>query len=150
MVPFSNTVSFAMDLRSPTPIGRRRKVVYTNTLDDSDLDSNESASDDPKDGDFSLPETTKGQNKRSAPSKPPHKRRRKNTKTLLTGQRQNVDETIKQLQPNADGPYCVVTRATREFAVLDYSHVLPVATNDEIVRTGYHVRYCLPIANDVL
>ncbi|KAI0760146.1 hypothetical protein C8Q74DRAFT_1177319, partial [Fomes fomentarius] len=50
-----------------------------------------------------------------------------------TGQRQNVDETVKQLQPNADGSYCVVTRATREFAVLDYSHVLPVATKDKIL-----------------
>lgn len=84
------------------------------------------------------------------PAKFLHPRPRKRQKltvsdSLLTTRRRNVDEAVKQLDPSADGPYCVVTRTTRQFAILDYVHVLPVATPDEIVSTasGYCVLYCL-------
>lgn len=67
--------------------------------------------------------------KRSAPYKltdsPPRKRK---PPTLLSSQRRDVDEAVKQLEPNARGRYCVVTRADDDQTVLEYVHVLAAAT----------------------
>lgn len=73
--------------------------------------------------------------------------RKRKPPTLLSSQRRDVDEAIKQLEPNARGRYCVVTRADDDQTVLEYAHVLAAATPTVIVRTGYHV--CYRLANDV-
>ena len=131
-----------MDDRPPTPNIRRSAIQrnFSRLPEGSDPQDSDSEEEDPQDSDYEEPVPASKKLKRPPKSHPTPFKRRKASSSLRTTQRRNVDDAVKQLQPNATLPYCVVTRATADMTIIEYAHVLEAATSDSIVSNPQVVK----------
>ncbi|KAI0827612.1 hypothetical protein BC628DRAFT_1418252 [Trametes gibbosa] len=112
---------------TPTTPPRRHSDI-----EDEYVDEDTSDVQDPETSEFELKSSGSSKKRAMKASKTPQKRR-KQKPSLQSSQRRNVDNAIKQLEPNADRPFCVVSRAFVDFTILEYAHVLPAATPSEVL-----------------
>ncbi|KAI0827564.1 hypothetical protein BC628DRAFT_1502097 [Trametes gibbosa] len=66
-------------------------------------------------------------------SPPEHLAERPSKPFLTSSVRMKVDIAVAQLEPSADRPFCVVTRASSDCIVLEYAHVLAVDTPSSVL-----------------
>ncbi|KAH9856883.1 hypothetical protein C2E23DRAFT_857101 [Lenzites betulinus] len=63
----------------------------------------------------------------SADPYPPPSTRRKQKSSLQTAERNKVDKKAKEIEPEADSPFCVVTHAPDRYTIIEYAHLVPAA-----------------------
>ncbi|KAI0827572.1 hypothetical protein BC628DRAFT_1418194 [Trametes gibbosa] len=119
------------DVDAPnTPLQRASDIIDDCNSDEATTTDRQ----DPMPSDYELKSSASPSQKRAVKVPTTPYKRTKVASSLSSDQRRNVNDAIKQLEPNVDRPFCVVTRASVGCTILEYAHVLPAATTSEVLN----------------
>lgn len=117
----------------PSTPDRRIPRAITTLLEEDEFYESESEQDNSQDPDYEESSVARRKQRRPAKSHGTPFKRRKTYSSLLTTQRRNVDDAVKELESNSTRPYCVVTQASADMTILEYAYVVGAATPDVVL-----------------